>query len=184
MTNTTINVNVHNTSTEILIITSQTVFFILLFLLLKNGLIDRRGMLNSKDRVNDEIFQIMAIFFAIFVIIGMFMIPIESYEYAHFVVPITYVIMIIIVAWEFYIVFVNDSSSYTPPESTKGSVKRVRFNDVEIGSPPPSSKINKISGGESPPSSKFWSNPTKSTFSFGGLSSGSNSQPPKRPVNF
>ena len=115
MTNTTVTVNVHNTSTEVLIIVSQTVFFVLLFLLLKNGLIDRRGMLSSKERIKDEIFQIMAIFFAIFVIIAIFMIPIESYEYAHYIFPVSYLVMILILGWEFYIVFYTDG------------VKKVRF---------------------------------------------------------
>lgn len=108
--NTTVIVNVHNTSTEILLVVSSTVFYLLLFLMLKNGLVDKRGMLSSKERINEDMVQIMAIFFAIFVLIAILMIPIDSYEYAMFVVPITYVIMVSIVAWEIHGVY------HTPPE--------------------------------------------------------------------
>lgn len=96
---------VHNNSTEFLIIVSQTVFFVLLFLMLKSGLVDRRGMMYSRQRVKEEMLQLGAIFFAIFVIVGILMIPLESYEYAHFVVPITYIVIFSIVGWELYVVF-------------------------------------------------------------------------------
>ena len=188
MTNTTVTINVHNTSTEVLIIISQTVFFVLLFLLLKNGLVDRRGMLSSKERINDEMFQIMAIFFAIFVIIGLFMIPIESYEYAHFVVPITYVLMIIIVGWELYVVFGKETTG-----TTGAGVKRVRF-DIESGTTSKKTDL-KTSADQGTPSggssSKFWSGTNrssiKSAFSFGpsfGSGSSTNRGTTKRPVNF
>ena len=180
MTNTTVTVNVHNTSTEILIIVSQTVFFILLFLMLKHGLVDRRGMLSSKERINEDMFQIMAIFFAIFVIIGIFMIPIESYEYAHFILPITFCLMFLITGYEVYTVLNNNET-----KSTGAGVKRVRFSDIEsqgssdqakAGSSDTSRKSTTSS------SSKFWSGPSKSATSF--FSSGTNSGTTKRPVNF
>lgn len=189
MTNSTVVVNVHNTSTEVLIIISQTVFFVLLFLLLKNGLVDRRGMLSSKERINDEMFQIMAIFFAIFVIIGLFMIPIESYEYANFVVPITYFIMIIIVTWELYVVFGKDKGT----SSTTGTrvSKTVRFNltpDIETGVASKKTDLHTSSNQDGPSASKFWSGPNrssiKSAFSFRGLSSTGTGGTTKRPVNF
>lgn len=113
--------NNHNMSTEILIVTSQTVFFVLLFLLLKSWLIDKRGMLNSQEKIREDVLQIIAIFFSIFVVVGLFMIPVESYEYAHYVVPITYTVMIIIVLWEVYMVFNGPSSSQDCPKSPKNS---------------------------------------------------------------
>jgi hypothetical protein len=111
MTNVTaINVYVHNNSTEFLIVISQTVFFVLLFLILKSALVDRRGMMYSKQRILEERLQLVAIFFSIFVLVGIVMIPLESYEYAHFVIPITYVVMVCIVGYELYIVFNKDGN--------------------------------------------------------------------------
>lgn len=168
MSNTT-NIIVHNTSTEVLIIISQTVFFVLLFLLLKNGLVDRRGMLSSKERINEEMFQIMAIFFAIFVIIALFMIPIESYEYAHFVVPITFSIMLMIVIWELYVVLYSDSPVVT----------KTRFPDLENSDKKTTPNTNPDTKPKSREdgSSKFWTKPFRSgtTGSVGAT---------KRPVNF
>lgn len=119
--NSTAVANVHNNSTEFLIIVSQTVFFVLLFLILKSALVDRRGMMHSKQRIVEERLQLIAIFFAIFVVVGIIMIPLESYEYAHFVIPITYMLMLSIVAFEMYMVFYNGqnlekTSSFTLPE--------------------------------------------------------------------
>lgn len=163
----------HNTSTEVLIIISQTVFFILLFLLLKNGLVDRRGMLSSKERINEDLFQILAIFLAIFVIIALFMIPIESYEYAHFVVPITFSIMLIIILWEFYVVFNggNNNSNTLSPIITQSN-KTVRF-DLEKNSDDNNSKSSNSSG------TKF-----NKMFSFGSNSGITTVGATKRPVNF
>lgn len=155
---TTININVHNTSTEVLIVISQTVFFVLLFLLLKNWLVDKRGMLGSKERINEELLQIIAIFFAIFVMVGLFMIPIESYEYAHYVVPITYCIMVLIIGWEIYVVVYMNTEN----------VSRVTLYDLE------NKQTEATTSQQQPSSSK-----SKSWFSG---NSGSTSS--KRPVNF
>jgi hypothetical protein len=187
MTNTTVTINVHNTSTEVLIIISQTVFFILLFLLLKNGLVDRRGMLSSKERINDEMFQIMAIFFAIFVIIALFMIPIESYEYAHFVVPITFCLMFIIVGWEVYYVMSGNRDNNTSSGTYAGGAKKVRFNiapDIESGSNKTDKKT--VSRDDRPSgTSKFWTGTnSKSGSFFSSPSKSTTGSATKRPVNF
>lgn len=162
MSNETTGTNVHNTSTEILIIMSQTVFFVLLFLLLKNWLIDKRGMLGSKERINEELYQIIAIFFAILVIVGLFMIPIESYEYAHYVVPITYVVIILIIGWEVYFV------------TYRAEASRVSLSDLEFAPAAPTATKktdNTQADVGTSSSSKFW-------FGAGPPSSS------KRPVNF
>lgn len=121
-------INVHNNSTEFLIIVSQTVFFVLLFLMLKSALVDRRGMMYNKQRIMEERLQLVAIFFSIFVVVGIVMIPLESYEYAHFVVPITYVVMMCIVGYELYVVFNKDgvgSSSSNGSSSKEMSIPAV-----------------------------------------------------------
>lgn len=125
---------VHNNSTEFLIIVSQSVFFVLLFLMLKSGLVDRRGMMYDKRRIKEEGVQLAAIFFAIFVLIGIMMIPMESYEYSHFVVPITYIVMIAVIGWELYVVFNTDLKTIV---STKAPAEVVRPFWPEKG--PPSS---------------------------------------------
>ena len=102
MTNTTVIIiqNNHTYATEFLIIMSQTVFFLLIFLILKHGLIDRRGMMHDYNRILEERLQLGAIFFAIIVFIALLMIPLESYEFGHFVIPITYIIIVGVIIWE------------------------------------------------------------------------------------
>ena len=163
MVNSTNGTSVHNTSTEFLIIISQTVFFVLLFLMLKNGLIDRRGMMYSKQRVKEEMLQLCAIFFAIFVILGIIMIPLNSYEYAHFVIPITYIIMVSLICWELYVVFNKeegrDSSTLRVTQSEKNNLG----DTISISAGPTEST-----------SSIFWSGKGASSFS----------EISKRPFNF
>jgi uncharacterized membrane protein YsdA (DUF1294 family) len=105
--------NQHSNATEFVIILSQSVFFVFLFLLMKSALIDRRGMMNSQERIMEEKLQIGAIFFAIFVFLGLLMIPMHSYEFVHYVVPITYIVIIGLIAWEINTVFKKKSQS--PP---------------------------------------------------------------------
>lgn len=171
MTNSTNVVIVHNTSTEFLIIISQTVFFVLLFLMLKNGLVDRRGMMYSKQRVKEEMLQLCAIFFAIFVIVGIIMIPLESYEYAHFVIPITYIIMVSLVGWELYVVFNREDGCDSPTLPTIKSVTHFEKSSLVKNGGSPSDSIGPAESG----SSVFWSR--------GGTSS-SSSGTSRRPFNF
>lgn len=114
-TNSNLRAAGHTHATEFLIILSQTVFFVLLFILLKSALIDRRGMMYDSARIEEEKLQLMAIFFAIFVVIGILMIPLESYEFIHYVVPLTYFTMLSIIAYELYTVYKkNENKPVTP----------------------------------------------------------------------
>lgn len=92
--------NNHTHATEFLIILSQTVFFVLLFLVLKNALVDRRGMMHSYERIQEERLQLVAIFFAIFVFVALVMLPLQSYEFVHYVVPIVYITIVGLIGWE------------------------------------------------------------------------------------
>lgn len=110
--------NNHTNATEGLIILSQTVFFVLLFFLMKSALIDRRGMMYSYERIQEEKLQLGAIFFAIFVFLGLLMIPLESYEFIHFVVPLTYLTIICYIGWE---IIQKRNGKTTPLPSTSTS---------------------------------------------------------------
>lgn len=111
--------NNHTNATEFLIIVSQTVFFVLLFLLMKSALIDRRGMMHSYDRIKEEKLQLGALFFAIFVFIAILMIPLESYEFVHFVIPLTYIVIIALIIWEINVAYKKKDS--LPIHHTKPS---------------------------------------------------------------
>jgi hypothetical protein len=127
MSNTTVvivNTNNHTNATEFVIILSQSVFFVLLFLLMKKALIDSRGMMYDYNRIQEEKLQLGAIFFAIFVFIALLMVPLESYEFVHFVVPLTYIIIICIIVWE---ISIKKSTKQTlpGPSSFKPTVQPV-----------------------------------------------------------
>jgi hypothetical protein len=92
----------HKLVTEILIVVSQTIFYVFLFFLIKNGLVDRQKMMHSKESLRDNGPQLFAIYFAIFVFIALLMIPLDSYEFATYVVLLTYSIMMIVIAYEVY----------------------------------------------------------------------------------
>lgn len=132
--------NQHSNATEFVIILSQTVFFVFLFLLMKSALIDRRGMMNSQERIMEEKLQIGAIFFAIFVFLGLLMIPMHSYEFVHYVVPITYIVIIGLIAWEINTVFKKKPQSppikmfNVPKKTPVVSVVSVDDTTVDTGS--------------------------------------------------
>lgn len=129
--------NNHSNATEFLIIVSQTVFFVLLFLLMKSALIDRRGMMHSYDRIMEEKLQLGAIFFSIFVFLALLMIPMHSYEFIHFVVPLTYIIVFGIIIWEINIVYKKKDSklptrsTFNVPKKSPDIVKRDVIIDSE-----------------------------------------------------
>jgi hypothetical protein len=154
----------HNASTEALLIISSTVFYIVLFLIMKHGLVDKRGMLSSKARVRSDASQISAVFFTIFVLIALFMLPIDSYEYSHYVIPLTYIIMITVVGYEVYVLFsVGDGDGYDiesklAPSSSTGTTGATGATGASAS---PASM--------STSTSSFWS---------------SRATVPKRPVNF
>lgn len=125
--------NNHTNATEFLIITSQTVFFVLLFLLMKSALIDRRGMMYDYDRIQEEKLQLGAIFFAIFVFLAMLMIPLQSYEFVHFVVPITYMVICGIIVWEITHKRNNNKSLPGPSNSPPFNVVEQPVNSKVVG---------------------------------------------------
>jgi hypothetical protein len=98
---------------------------------MKNTLIDKKGLLFSYDRVRVEILQILSIFFAIFVFLGLLMIPLHSYRFIYIVVPLTYFCIIGIVSyevWGVYVVHMEGPASYKEP---------VNQLPVVVSSPPP-----------------------------------------------
>lgn len=135
--------NNHTYATEFLIIVSQTVFFVLLFILMKSALIDRRGMMHSYERIQEEKLQLGALFFAIFVFIAIIMIPLESYEFVHFVIPITYFIIIALVLWEI-------NAKYKNRDTIKGHVKSFDFSKPAPESAPVSSPPKVVVSSTSP----------------------------------
>lgn len=81
-----VNQQPHGKSTEGLIVISQTVFFIVLFYIVKSYLLDGFGIMNSPESLKKNALQIGAIYFAIVVLIGIIMIPLYHYEYAILVI--------------------------------------------------------------------------------------------------
>lgn len=81
-----VNQQPHGKSTEALIVVSQTVFFIVLFYIIKSYLLDGFGIMNSPESLKKNAMQIGAIYFAIVVLIGIIMIPLYHYEYAILVI--------------------------------------------------------------------------------------------------
>lgn len=109
----------HSIVTEVELIVTQTFFYIVLFVLLKKTLIDKRGMLDSYERFNEDKLQIIAIYFAIIVFIALIMLSIHSYEFKHFVVPITFGIILCIIGMETRNVFRKGSGTFSSsPTST------------------------------------------------------------------
>ena len=95
-------VNNHNISTEVLIVTSQVVFFVLPFLILKNALIDRRNLLADYNSMVDNAPIIAALYFAIFMFVSLLMFLTESYAYAFYVVTIALVLMVGIAGYDVF----------------------------------------------------------------------------------
>lgn len=81
-----VNQQPHGKPTEALIVVSQTVFFIVLFIIIKSYLLDGFGIMNSPESVRKNGLQIAAIYFSIIVTIGLIMIPLYHYEYAILVI--------------------------------------------------------------------------------------------------
>jgi hypothetical protein len=81
-----VNQEPHGKATEALIVVSQTVFFIVLFIIIKSYLLDGFGIMNSPESVRKNGLQIAAIYFSIIVTIGLIMIPLYHYEYAILVI--------------------------------------------------------------------------------------------------
>ena len=78
--------NKHSKATEALIVVSQTVFFIVLFVFIKSYLLDNFGIMNDEESLKKNALQIGAIYFSIIVFISVIMIPLYHYEYAIIVI--------------------------------------------------------------------------------------------------
>ena len=81
----------YNHSTEALIIVSQSVFFIVMFLMIKSYLLDNSGFMSSAEKLKDKAMQVAAIYFAIIVFIGGIMYPLYHYDYA---LPVLIVVIV------------------------------------------------------------------------------------------
>jgi hypothetical protein len=102
-----------NLTTEILIIVSQTTFFVLLFLMLKRELIDKREMMSTREKLCENLLQILAIYFAIICLVVLIMLPLEGYDYGKIVVLLSLGLIIAISAYNFRVV----SNNHTLPMS-------------------------------------------------------------------
>jgi hypothetical protein len=114
----------HSHATEGLIVVSQTVFFVFLFIFLKKTLIDNRGMMANKRKMDENSLQLGAIFFAIVVFLGLMMIPLIHYEYAE--------VVLVLVA-----VAVGGIIIYDVRRVMRIPGRVIRSGDEEEGSPSP-----------------------------------------------
>lgn len=99
--NTNMEVQKHSLATETLIVISQSMLFVLLFYILKIGLIDKRGMLAHKDALDENIFQVIAILFAIITFIILSMLTMHTYEYASYVAVTSFTFVFGIIGYDF-----------------------------------------------------------------------------------
>ena len=103
----------YNKATEGLIIISQTVFFLVLFTLIKSFLLER--LMNNPDEFQNNKIQIVAIYFSIVVFITLLMTPMYHYKYAAVVVSMIGTGIIIIIYRDVRNVLVDDDD--TQPQS-------------------------------------------------------------------
>lgn len=115
----------HSVLTEILIVVSQTVFFILLFMSLKYGIIDRYGWMDSKEQIQKNLLPIVAIYFAILTILSVIMIPLQYYEYGHVVLITTIISIFVIFAYEFQRVYYSNHSDNKSNSAIKAVSKNI-----------------------------------------------------------
>lgn len=115
----------HTVATELLIVISQTVFFVFLFLILKYGIVDRQGWMEDKDKVKENIIPLTAVFFAILTIISVIMIPLQYYEYGHVVLITTMISIFLIFLYEFRKLYYSDEIN-NKDKSTNVIVKASR----------------------------------------------------------
>jgi uncharacterized membrane protein len=113
----------HSIATETLIIFSQSLLFIFLFVMLKIGLIDRRGMMADREAASENILQIVAIFFAILVFVMLVMLPMHTYEYAHYVASLSFIVIFIILFYDCRFAY-NTNPSTKQRRARKQSDKR------------------------------------------------------------
>jgi len=75
----------HSLVTEVMIVVTQTAFYVILFLALKKTLVDSRR--RSYNRMKEDWMIHAAVYFAIFVLIVILMTPLHSYAFIHYIVP-------------------------------------------------------------------------------------------------
>ena len=83
----------HTNATEFVIIISQTVFYIVLFLFLKKTLLDNQNLLSSRDNIKKKLPLVLSIIFTIYAIILILMLPCLNYIYAEIVFVLVYLII-------------------------------------------------------------------------------------------
>lgn len=116
----------HSFATETLIVFSQSLLFIFLFVILKIGLIDRRGMMADIESATENIFQIIAIFFAILVFIMIVMLPMHTYEYYHYVAFLSFLVIFTVIVYDCRFAYNNtntNTKSKRRPSTTSQSIK-------------------------------------------------------------
>ena len=72
--------------TEFLLIFSQTVCFIVIFNKLQNLIVIDKGLILDLSTAKKNLIQLLAIYFAIYIILCLLMSPLWQYAYSHFVV--------------------------------------------------------------------------------------------------
>lgn len=117
----------HTLAAEILIVLSQTIFFVFLFLILKYGIIDRQGWMDDREKVKNNIIPLGAIFFAILTLIGVIMIPLQSYEYGHIVLICTIICIFFLCTYEIKRIYygtidADDKTKGTPIQSVSRDI--------------------------------------------------------------
>lgn len=109
----------HSHATEALMIISQTFFLVFLFIFLKKTLVDNRGMMANRTRMRKNAFQLVAIFFAIIVFLGLLTIPLMNYEYAEIVLIFTLASIGVIISADLKRLSMGQGASEAPLD-TKG----------------------------------------------------------------
>lgn len=117
----------HTWATEALIVLSQTFFFIMLFLTMKYGIIERQGWLENREKAKEHLIPLITIYIAILGIIGIIMIPLQNYEYGHVVLLTTMISISVIFAYEFRKLYYGNNSDGKQKESTIDNVSRKIF---------------------------------------------------------
>lgn len=108
---------IHHHSTEGLIVISQTVFFIVLFIIIKSWLLDNFGVMHSVESLKQNAVQIGAIYFAILVFISVIMFPLYHYDYAAMVILGYGIGVVVVIFRDIQRVIRRDESSENPKSS-------------------------------------------------------------------
>ena len=86
----------HTHATEFVIIISQTVFYVVLFLFFKKTLLDNQKLITTRNKIIKKLPLILSIIFTIYAIIFILMLPCLNYIYAEIVFVLTYFIITLI----------------------------------------------------------------------------------------